>query len=108
MLITIILLISLFTVPWEIAFGTHGNIPDISGRSMFHYWLDIVFDFFFFIDMLITFKVAHITDDYMILDDKKDIAKVYLNSWFLVDFLSCIPYGAVGDVLFSKSVARTV
>jgi hypothetical protein len=48
-----------------------------------------------------TFHVAFITDTYIILDDKKDIAKVYLNTWFFVDFLSCIPYGAIGDILFS-------
>lgn len=44
----------------------------------------------------------------MILDDNKDIAKVYLNSWFFVDFLSCIPYGAIGDLLFSEAVARSI
>jgi len=74
----------------------------------FHYWLDIIFDFFFIIDLVLTFKVAFITDEYLVLDDKKDIAKVYLNSWFVVDILSCIPYGAIGDIIFTDVMSQKI
>ena len=54
-------------------------------------------------DLINTFRVAYITDDYIILDDHKAIANQYLSSWFIVDFLSCIPYGQIGEIFLSKT-----
>ena len=55
-----------------------------------------IFDVLFLIDALLTFFAAVLTEDYNIIDDKKEIACMYIKGWFFVDILSCIPYGAVG------------
>lgn len=101
----IVLITSLFLVPWEIAFGMHSLKEDAdkdSKVSIVHTILSHLMDLFFFTDLVITFHVAFITKKYVILDDRKDIAKQYLSSWFIVDLLSCIPYGLIGDIFLSS------
>lgn len=93
----------MFTVPWEIAFSIHGNEADSDTSAFFHKYLDLVFDFFFFLDLIITFKVAYITSEFNILDDRKAIAKQYFSTWFFVDFLACIPYGTVSSIFLSSN-----
>jgi hypothetical protein len=43
-----------------------------------------------------------ITEDYNIIDDRKEIAINYLKGWFTLDILSCIPYGEIGAALLSE------
>lgn len=98
---TIVLIVSLFTVPWEIAFGVHGHKKDSDTQELYHKYLDLAFDVFFFMDLIITFSVAIVTDDFIIIDDRKGIARYYLRGWFSVDFLSMIPYGLVAELIFT-------
>ena len=49
-------------------------------------------DFFFFIDIVVNFNSAYIDESYEVIDDRKKIAHSYLVSWFLVDFLSIVPF----------------
>jgi hypothetical protein len=75
---------------------------------MFETYMDIIFDVLFFIDALLTFFVAIITEDYKIIDNKKDIAIIYIKGWFFVDILSCIPIGALGKALLSAKAAQSI
>jgi hypothetical protein len=52
-------------------------------------------DFFFFIDIIVNFNSAYIDESYEVIDDRKKIAKSYLVSWFLIDFLSIVPFELV-------------
>ena len=59
-------------------------------------------DFIFFLDVIISFYVAYLTDKFEIVDDRKMIAKNYLNTWFIVDILSSIPYGILGKAMLNE------
>jgi len=51
-------------------------------------------DFLFFVDLVLTFNTAILDDtNWTIEDHYKTIAKTYLQSWFVIDILSCFPFG---------------
>lgn len=90
--------------PYEIAFGAD---PEGDNKETgFERMTDRLFDFLFFLDIIVTFHSAIITDDHNVIDDKKLIAHEYLRGWFVTDVLSCIPYGDLGSMILSKK-ART-
>ena len=49
-------------------------------------------DLFFFLDMCIIFNSAVLTDEFETIDDRKEIACIYLKSWFCIDLLSILPF----------------
>ncbi|KAG6424102.1 hypothetical protein SASPL_114514 [Salvia splendens] len=54
--------------------------------------VDNIVNGFFFIDIVLTFFVAYLDrSTYILVDDRKEIAKKYLLSWFVFDFVSTIP-----------------
>lgn len=57
-------------------------------------------DILFFTDVLVTFNQAYLDDDYKVIDDRKQIARDYLKGWFIVDVLSCLPYGPIAEYIF--------
>ena len=57
--------------------------------------MNYTIDIFFFIDILVNFNSAYIDESYEVIDDRKKIAKSYLVSWFLIDFLSIVPFELV-------------
>jgi len=51
-------------------------------------------DVLFFIDVILTFNTAILNDsNWTIEANRKNIAISYLKSWFVVDVLSCFPFG---------------
>ena len=87
----IILLTSIVCTPIEIAFSTT-PLTDYSAQHIF----ELVMDFLFFLDMAVTFNVAVLdSENYIIEDNRKTIAKDYLKSWFIIDILSCFPFGLI-------------
>ncbi|XP_042000316.1 potassium channel AKT1-like [Salvia splendens] len=53
---------------------------------------DNIVNGFFFIDIVLTFFVAYLDrSTYLLVDDRKRIAKKYLLSWFFLDVISTIP-----------------
>ena len=93
-----ILLGSCFLIPYEIAFPN----DNYGHRDMVKMVFDKIFDFLFFVDVIITFFCAYLTDEYEIIDNRKDIALNYLKGWSTLDILSCIPYGDIGEALLTK------
>ena len=65
-------------------------------------------NFLFFLDIIVTFHSAIITDDHNVIDDKKLIAHAYLRGWFVTDVLSCIPYGDLGSMILSKKASTKI
>ena len=83
----LVLLFSLIITPLEIAFG-NGMNEKMSTLLIFDYVTDIMF----FADIIVIFNTAYLTEDYYIIEDRKLIAFAYLQSWFTIDLLSCVPF----------------
>ncbi|OMJ88998.1 hypothetical protein SteCoe_8913 [Stentor coeruleus] len=86
LLILILVYASIF-IPLELAFGmfTQG----------IWYNLNTVTDIIFGLDLIFTFNTGIINESGEIITDRKIIAKAYLKSWFIIDFISCFPFEAV-------------
>jgi hypothetical protein len=51
-----------------------------------------VVDILFLLDILIIFNSAYFNEDFQMIMDRNEIAKDYLNSWFLIDLVAIIPF----------------
>lgn len=49
-------------------------------------------DAIFFVDMIVIFNSAYTTWDFEILDNRADIACVYLKGHFWIDLLAILPF----------------
>lgn len=68
-------------------------------------WLiiDTVVNFSFLIDIIINFFSSYYDKEYVLVEDRKIIAKNYFKSWFLVDIISIIPIDeALNKVSYNK------
>ena len=93
--------------PYEIAFGAT-SMGHVNTGPGFEDTMDIIFDIIFLIDVILTFKVAIVTEDYLVIDDKKTIANLYLKGWFTIDVISCIPFGEVGKIFLTKKESTKI
>jgi hypothetical protein len=59
------------------------------------HWIDNALNIFFAIDIFLNFFTAYFDNDFTIYDDHKDIAKMYLKTWFAIDFISLIPFDMI-------------
>lgn len=78
---------SCLTVPYFLAI--HFYAEDEYDLS---FYINIVVDVCFFIDILVTFNTAVPISQVKVLEDRKDIAKKYLQKWFWIDLFVTIPY----------------
>jgi hypothetical protein len=84
--ISLILIISVFTAPLDIAF------PDLTTEYRNYLIFINVVDIIFLIDIFINFISAYQDENYQIIDDRKMIAKEYIRSWFFIDVLAILPF----------------
>jgi hypothetical protein len=49
-------------------------------------------DAFFLLDIFVNFNSAFYDEEYIIVESRKVIAREYLQSWFIIDILSIIPF----------------
>jgi potassium voltage-gated channel Eag-related subfamily H member 8 len=89
--ITLILLISCLLTPFNLAFGELNNDP--IEWIIINYTIDTCF----LIDIFIIFNSAFYDSEFIVVEDRKIIAKEYLRSWFIIDLLAIIPF----DLLIS-------
>ena len=59
------------------------------------------------IDIVLVFNSAYYDKKFKIVCDKKQIAKDYLGSWFVIDFLSCIPLQLLALTSFNNLIKFT-
>ena len=82
--ILILLILVCLVVPWRLAFYDENSFN----------WMIAYFsiDFFFLLDIILTFFTS-VSDDQNIgeIVNKKQIAIIYLKSWFWVDLISIFP-----------------
>lgn len=95
-LMVLLVAYSAWVCPFEIAFlSSHPKKPlNIA---------DNIVDFFFAVDIVLTFVVAYIDPRTQLLVlDSKIIAKRYLSTWFLMDVASTIPFETIGFLFTGK------
>ena len=88
--ITIILLISCLTTPFRIAFGE--DIEDPIEWLFINNTIDILF----LVDIFVNFFSAYYDNEFIIVEDRKQIARDYLTGWFTIDILAIIPFEIFG------------
>ena len=97
LLITVCILI-----PFRLAFDESNN-PNWGWESIY-----ALFDFFFFIDIIVTFFTVYEDKEKMVeVVDKKEIASNYIYSWFLLDFLSIVPIDMLISLTRKTAANRT-
>ena len=79
-----ILIISCIEIPYRLVFisGDDDLIWEI---------INNLFDSFFIIDMLFNFNTAFLNEDFVLIDERKEICKKYLKGWFVIDLLAIVP-----------------
>ena len=82
----LIVVFAVLIVPWKVGF----NVPSTN------MWigLDIFADSIFLIDMILTFNTGYFEDaaEEVYISARKQIAMQYLQTWFLIDMLSTVPF----------------
>jgi hypothetical protein len=71
-------------MPYRVAFQDDIN----EGWRIF----DIIIDTLFWIDLVVNMLSASYNDEGILLKTRKTVIMSYLKTWFLVDFLSCLPF----------------
>ena len=86
------LLYSAIFVPFKIAF--------IQTDSQVMVVLEYIVDIIFSIDILVNFlSVTENTSDNTILYKHKEIAKHYIQGWFILDLIACFPFQLFSELL---------
>ena len=83
LVVMVVLLVSLFTTPLSLAFESF----EISMRPV-----DLAIDILFMADIVRNFNTAHVTEDQMMVCDRRKIAIQYITTWFFPDLFSSMPY----------------
>lgn len=84
---TIILLFTCITTPYNIAFIKEEDTPTIV--------IGTVIDVLFFFDIIVIFNSAYYNMDMVLVDNRKKIVKNYLKGWFTVDFFAIVPFDKI-------------
>ena len=84
-IIQTILIYTALYVPYKLSFIPQGT------KLPFWDFCDNIVDFLFFCDLFVNFLSAYENRDGTFETRPKLIAKKYIRSWFLVDFIACIP-----------------
>ena len=59
--------------------------------------IDAIWDFFFFIDIILTFFKAYYGKEFILKDKRKHIAQRYISGWLIIDVISILPlYWIIG------------
>jgi hypothetical protein len=87
LVITLVLIFTSLVAPARVAFITEDSLT----------WVIINFlvDFFFFLDIVVIFNTALYDDEFQIIHDRKKIAIIYIQGWFVIDVLSIIPFDLI-------------
>jgi CRP-like cAMP-binding protein len=67
------------------------------------FWIENFIDLSFFIDILLWFRTAYITEDMRLETSRKKIALHYLRTWFAVDTISAFPWDTLAYLIQKDS-----
>jgi hypothetical protein len=99
--ISLVLLITCITTPFDIAFGE--ELADMPNYVRFRN----VIDFIFLIDIFVNFNTAIQEEGFKIDDNRCSIIKKYAKGWFLIDFLSIVPFEPLLEMFTSFGTSGT-
>jgi Ca2+-binding EF-hand superfamily protein len=74
-------------VPYRIGFSDHVRLWS------FFFWLDLLVDLYFITDIFVNLRTAVLAKNGAIIYKSREIFKVYLKGWLLIDVTSCLPFG---------------
>ena len=95
-LVGVLIVYSIMVVPMQLAFSTFEE----NGRKHGLLGFDLFIDFMFFIDILLTFNTAYFSDpDDAYIAIRSRIISKYVQSWFLADLISCIPFNILIELI---------
>lgn len=83
--IMVILIISCFLTPYQLAFYSE-KIPEDSRI------LNLFIEVMFILDIFVIFNSAYQDEYLQVIMDRKVIAKHYLNGWFTIDLIAVVPF----------------
>lgn len=84
---TLILLTTCILTPYSVSFSGL-NVNNISSSIKF---IEYSIDILFLLDIIIIFNTVIYDEDYVLVENRKDIANNYLRGWFFIDFLAILP-----------------
>lgn len=67
------------------------------------YTIDVIFDFFFMFDFLLTFNTAYYNNENQIVVSRKKIFLHYLSGWMAIDALSAVPFTLIDTYVLGNS-----
>jgi hypothetical protein len=85
---SLVLLFSCVMQPIQLAFIDEGH--NIAWQI-----INVSQDFLFAFDMIVVFNTAFYTEDLEINSNRCDIAKRYIEGWFLIDFIAIFPFSII-------------
>jgi hypothetical protein len=97
----LVLIFTCIETPYRISIGEL-NLTEEEQliNTKFSELLNFLVDSLFFLDILINFNSAYYDEDFVLVEQRKDIAKTYVSSWFFIDLIAIIPFelimGGVG------------
>jgi hypothetical protein len=65
-----------------------------------------IVDLFFLCDMILQFFLMQQDENGRYIKDQGEVAIRYIQGWFLIDFISVLPFDVVGLVLSSDDVSQ--
>lgn len=86
----IMLIISCLTVPFYLAIYYNDTTEKPSAIL-----INAIVDICFFVDIVVTFNTAVYVSQVCVIEDRKQIAKIYLKKWFWIDLVVTMPYDLI-------------
>jgi hypothetical protein len=88
-ILALLLIYTATIMPFRLAF--------VDGDSYDGWWyLDIVIDTLFFIDILVNINSAYLDNEGQLITDRCKIFIKYLKTWLLLDIIACVPFNLIG------------
>ena len=95
---TLVLIITCIQTPLDIAFD--------GDDSAFSEYLDLTINLLFLFDIFVIFNSAYYDNDVDIIDNRKTIARNYIQGWFIVDVLAIVPFDKMINANDYNQLAR--
>jgi len=65
-----------------------------------------IVDLFFLLDILVTFNTMHYDSDFVLVNQRGQIAKEYMRGWFTIDTVAILPFDLIMDGVGFNSLVR--
>ena len=88
---TLVLVTSCMTTPVNLAFPADEDSTDERAWTI----INAIIDLLFLIDIFVIFNTAIYDQYFQIIEDRKQIAIIYLKGWFAIDVLAILPFDLI-------------